>query len=231
MGLLELDNFKEINYKNISEDYLISEYGYIYSLKTNKFLKSKLDKDGYKEISLQLNNCKRSSCRIATLVMVTFGCYPPDDMLDATIDHIDGDKLNNHISNLRWLERGENSSIRNIKPNGEINGSHVLNEKQVIEICKLIIKNEMTLKQIGDIYGVEKSTINNIKRGKTWRYLTKEYNFKINKQLNKKDSEIQRENIKNLLMYGIEPKDIINFYPKSIVYRENKKIFGSTGTK
>ena len=139
--------------------------------------------------------------------------------------------LNNHISNLRWLERGENSSIRNIKPNGEINGSHVLNEKQVIEICKLIIKNEMTLKQIGDIYGVEKSTINNIKRGKTWRYLTKEYNFKINKQLNKKDSEIQRENIKNLLMYGIEPKDIINFYPKSIVYRENKKIFGSTGTK
>lgn len=228
MGALGLNNFKKITYKNISEDYLISEYGDIYSLKTNKILKSNLDKDGYKEISLQLNNHKRQSFRIATLVMVTFGNCPPDNILDATIDHIDGNRLNNHISNLRWLERSENSSIRRVKPNGENNGSHILNEKQVIEICELIKENKMSLKQIAVLYNIDKTTISNIKRKKTWSYLTKEYSFKINKQLNKKDSEIQRENIKDLLMYGVKPKYIVNFYPSSIVYRENKKIFGFT---
>ena len=39
-----------------------------------------------------------------------------------------------------------------------------------------------------DLYGVEKSTISNIKRKKSWTHLTKCYNFTIKKQKNKQES-------------------------------------------
>ena len=39
-----------------------------------------------------------------------------------------------------------------------------LTEKEVIEICNLLVENKLTLKEIGKIYNVTKYTINNISR-------------------------------------------------------------------
>ena len=78
-----------------------------------------------------------------------------------------------------------------------------------------------------------------IKRKKSWRHLTKCYNFKVKKQKNKQESSIQREEIYVLLQKGTEPKEIVKIgYPNSVVHRCKKKLeimkgavwfFGSTG--
>lgn len=214
---------KKINCCEIVDKYLINEYGDIYSNYYHKQLIPKRDKDGYLSILLCTKNGKRKGFRIATLVMLVFNGNPPKGMKDATVDHIDGNILNNHYTNLRWLERSDNSKLKHTSYKGENNPSCILTEKEVVEICELLVQGK-SLKLIANLYGVDKSTISNIKRHKNWCYITSKYNFPIKKQKNKQESIKQREEIMKLFNDGIGTKDIIKMgFPNTVVYRTVKK--------
>lgn len=167
--------YKKIKCKNIKDIYYISECGNIYSTYFKKILSSKKDKDGYLSISLCCNDGIRRMFRIASLVLYTFVGNPPKKMIDPTVNHIDGNILNNHYTNLEWMERCLNSSIRMNTCPGELNGSHILTQKEVHKICELLLSTEMTYDEIGNLYNVEKSTISNIKNFKKWSCVTKNY--------------------------------------------------------
>lgn len=169
---------KKLEYKDVKPLYKIDEYGNIFSTYKNNFLKPNKDKNGYLNVALR-GNQRIVYVRIATLVAYNFIGPPPIDMQDPTIDHIDGKILNNYYKNLRWLERGENSSIRKIraKSKGELNHEAKLKEKEVIKICELLIENKLTLKEIGKLFNVSKYTISNIKRKANWQHITNKYSF------------------------------------------------------
>lgn len=169
---------KLIKYNNIKPfSYLIYSDGKVYSLLSHRFLTFYPDKDGYLTISLRTTNNKTCKYRLAMLVISHFKGRPPEGMVDATVDHIDGNKQNNYYKNLRWLERGENSRCRMNKGIGSQNPAAILNEAQVVEICHLLTDTSLTLKQIANIYHVHQSTINNIKRKQKWKNITNNYNF------------------------------------------------------
>lgn len=141
-------------------------------------MKPRADKDGYLKIKLSGGDKDHSvSTSIAKLVVYNYLTPPPENMKDPTINHIDGNIKNNHYSNLEWMERGLNSSIRNNKGANELNHEAKLTEKEVEEICNLLLTTELTLAEIGGIYNVEKSTIYNIYKQKTWKSITKKYEF------------------------------------------------------
>jgi hypothetical protein len=173
--LVLLEGFKELTACDIlSGFYFINEHGEIVSKKCNKKLRFKTDKDGYCAVNLCTNELigakehKRKTFRVAGLVLREFGDEPPATMKDPTVEHKDGNKKNNHISNLCWLERNENSKTRKHTCPGEKNGAAKLTEQQVIEIKKLLSYQILTLREIGELYGVDKSTISKIKRSKNW---------------------------------------------------------------
>ena len=168
-------DYKTIKYKNISDIYLISEYGDIYSKYYRRKLKASKDKDGYLKISLNTKDGKRKSFRIATLVTSTFIGKCPFDMKDPTVNHIDGNILNNHYTNLEWMERAENSRKRIHIAKGSLNGTAILNEDDVEKICELLISSNMSFDEIGILFNVEKSTVSNIKRGRNWKSISKKY--------------------------------------------------------
>ena len=63
------------------------------------------DRKGYKRVVLMCNTPRSRGVSIHRLVAET---YIPNPHGYDTVDHIDEDKTNNHISNLRWLPNREN---------------------------------------------------------------------------------------------------------------------------
>ncbi len=90
-----------IDYPN----YLIYDDGRVYSKNRNKFMKPHLNKrNGYYMINLY-KNCKSQNFNIHRLVASHY--IPLVDGKDY-VDHIDRNKTNNDISNLRWVNNSEN---------------------------------------------------------------------------------------------------------------------------
>lgn len=65
---------------------------------------------------------------------------------------------------------------------GELNPNSKLNEQQVKEIIDLLKHTNLTIKQIGEKYGVSRSAINNINLCKRWTYLSKDFKYNIRKE-------------------------------------------------
>ena len=87
------------------EKYIIFETGKVYSLKSNIFLKISLDMNGYKRVNLK-QNYKHKTMNIHRLLGLHFIPNPENKRC---IDHIDRNKQNNDLSNLRWATYSENS--------------------------------------------------------------------------------------------------------------------------
>lgn len=168
---------KELYYPEVKSNlYQIDEYGNIYSNYLKDFMNPSKDKDGYLKITLRGKEKPTITVRVAKLVAYNYLSFPKE-LKDPTINHKDGNILNNHFSNLEWLERSKNASIRFHKGEGQSNSQSKLTEKEVIEICELLLTTQLTCQEIANIYSVTLSTIYNISKKKTWKSITNNYDF------------------------------------------------------
>lgn len=92
-------------------EYLIYDDGRVLSKRRNRFMKITKDTKGYNRIKLMINK-KRGDFKIHRLVAEH---YIPNPENKPQVNHINGDKSNNHISNLEWVTNMENiNSYRSI---------------------------------------------------------------------------------------------------------------------
>ena len=106
---LELDILKDLQYEfflpiNNYENYSISNFGIIKNNKTNRIMKPCNNNHGYKLINLSKNG-KCKTFKIHRLVGNAFLENPENKPF---IDHIDENKANNNVKNLRWATQKEN---------------------------------------------------------------------------------------------------------------------------
>ncbi len=88
------------------ENYSVSNHGNVKNIKTNTILKGGLTHDNYHHISLLDNKGKRKSWRVHRLIADAF-IENPDNK--PCVDHIDRNRTNNNINNLRWSTIQENN--------------------------------------------------------------------------------------------------------------------------
>lgn len=91
--------------------YQISNFGNVKSLNYSrknysKLLKLKNHKDGYKIVGL--SNGKGKGKSFFSVHRLVAQAFIPNPDNKATVNHIDGNKANNHISNLEWATPQEN---------------------------------------------------------------------------------------------------------------------------
>lgn len=98
----------EIWCSNIVEHFDISTLGRIRNNKTNHIIKPDKEEKGYCRLSIKING-KKKHFAVHRLVAIAF--IPNPNNLPQ-VDHIDGDKTNNKVSNLRWVSNKQNAQWR-----------------------------------------------------------------------------------------------------------------------
>jgi hypothetical protein len=146
-------------------NYKASNYGYIYSIKTNRKLKPFISNSGYETISLCCDG-KSKKFMVHRLIALTF--LNKNNKMQ--VNHKDGNKLNNKVTNLEWC-----TSSLNIKhayknklikqPNGENHFRSKISNEQYKELLSLIQKG-LKLKEISKKYNISESYVCHIKNGK-----------------------------------------------------------------
>jgi hypothetical protein len=151
--------------------YQVSDLGRI--KRTNgKVLSPKPGKLGYKTVSLHMNGYAKKYL-VHRLVAEAFIPNPEDKPY---VNHIDGDKSNNEVSNLEWATPSENSkhSYRTHlrEPiRGERNSQSKLTDEEVKWIRENVIKKdkEFGCKALAEKFGVTEPHISSIVNGKKRR--------------------------------------------------------------
>jgi hypothetical protein len=154
--------------------YQISNYGNVRSLKKDAFLMKGAYLKGYKIISLWKNGIGKMF-RIHRLVAAAFIPNPENK---PCIDHIDGDRANNHADNLRWVtvKENQNNPITKSKWIGRKAKPH--HEKAIEQIKNGIVVNVFVSIQEAARKGNFSATAickvckgkGNLHKGYKWRY-------------------------------------------------------------
>lgn len=157
------------NWKEVEgyEQYLISDEGKLFSRKSGKLLKLQARNDGYIVAGITKNE-KVKNVYIHRLVMKAF---KPEGEKE-TVNHIDGNKANNHVDNLEWCTYSENN--QHAIKTGLNTTEHKINKKGSKPVSQYdlegnLIKTYPSMRQAERETGINATSIGHgIRKG--WNY-------------------------------------------------------------
>lgn len=152
----------EEKWQDIETNYRVSNTGKIYSMLSHKYLKFGVLNTNY--FYVYINKKTKLIHRLVAEAFIS----NPNNLPE--VNHINGDKQNNHVNNLEWCTHAENqkhASVNNLMAVGEKHGRHKLTEIQVNEIRAL--RNKLSQRKIANLYNVTPMAINFIFKNKNWK--------------------------------------------------------------
>lgn len=157
--------------KGYEEYYSATRDCKIFSHRTNMWIKFHIMRTGYYGFSTRFGGRKSKAVffRVHRLIALTF---VPNPLKLPQINHIDGNKLNNNVTNLEWCTPKQNS--QHAVKMGLIKhscGVHNPNSKLSIEDIKAIRENSqnLTIRELGLKYKVHHSTIQRCTKNKRYK--------------------------------------------------------------
>lgn len=232
----EREKFKQLIVDDFYTHYIISSYGRIFSvnylgvLDRVAELKYQISKkSGYCKIPLVINGRNRTLL-VHRLVAISFIENPENKY---AVNHINGVKTDNYIWNLEWVTSQENTihayntGLIQVRC-GEQIGDSKFNTSQIKHVCKLLQTTYKSYEEIANITGVTSTMVRNIKNGRSWKHISKDYDFTrydVYKELN---HQIKVEQIKevcklleenNLTMLDISIRTKVSFNMVYLIYK------------
>ena len=112
-------------------NYQISEDGVIYSKLTGKEMKQRIQ-DGYNSLKLYNDTVRSGTLFVHALLAQSF---IPNPLKKPMVDHIDRDRSNNSLSNLRWVTNSENQYNKGFQKNNKTGAVGVFKSKTESGFC------------------------------------------------------------------------------------------------
>ena len=181
MNIIELANWKQIP---SFPDYEVSDCGHV--KRGERLIAQSKNGGGYPRVTIQKYR-KAVSRVVHALVAEAFIGTRPNGF---HVCHIDGNKENNNVSNLRYATPSENAMDKHAhgkasvgdrngmrihpekRPVGSKHGCAILNEEMVLQIKHRLKHGYHGIcAEPAREYGVSVSTISCIQKGKTWRHV------------------------------------------------------------
>lgn len=152
--------------------YMVSDTGRVFN-SSGKELKRQKNKDGYWTVNLKVGD-KFIHRRVNRLVAQAF--IKNEDNLPI-VNHIDHDRGNDNLCNLEWVTHKENVQ-KSIENDWRARKSRsILTEEQVHVLCKMIEEGYRN-KEISEKFIVSMDVVKDIRRGRTWKEVSKNYKLK-----------------------------------------------------
>jgi len=161
-----MEQFKEV--KGYDKKYYIGNKGSILMCSSKECRRMHPnERKGYLRIGLS----KFGKCKYFSVHRLVAEAFIPNPKNKSQVNHIDGNKHNNSSENLEWVTRSENQLHAVKIHNNEFNMNRRklvrLTEEQVLEI-RTLLKNKVPILTISKKYNKARSTIRDIRNGKSW---------------------------------------------------------------
>lgn len=168
---------KEFSLYEVSSDGEIKTFNH-YGKGKEAIMKPVLDNSGYLRTMLKGDDGKFHTIKLHRIVAINF---IENNDLKKEVNHKNGIRSDNRVSNLEWVSRSENikhsyNFLDRERKFGEKNHEATLTDKQVLEIRKNYVygkncKSGETKKQIAERYGTSFGVIKQIIQNRTWKHL------------------------------------------------------------
>lgn len=196
---------KLIYYDGVWTRYKIHDNGMVSSYMKNfngKILSLSTDSCGYKQVALSI---KKKSIKFLIHRLVG-GAFIPNPSNKPEVNHKDGKKEHNYISNLEWSARKEN-----INHGFDNDLFHKKFSKETNDMVIFLLKeNKLTFAEISEITGYNKDILKKIVNGtykvKYFQKIGPIHEYTINNRLLSSQDELNR--IRTLLEYGYKMTEI-----------------------
>ena len=147
--------------------------GQVYSIKRKRFIKVGRDKDGYALIGVTKKGGGRLCVRVHRQVATKFIPNPDNKPF---VNHKDGNKFNNNISNLEWVTAKENSAhaidTGLVDHKGENSPTSKLKDSDVYRIRELYSSGLLKQSEIARAFNISQRLVSLITRKESWRHLS-----------------------------------------------------------
>jgi hypothetical protein len=154
--------------------YEVSNLGRVRNVKTGKYLKGELHSKGYLRVQLYGEDRKNKRYFVHRLVGLAFIPNPDNK---PQVNHKDGNKQNNEVTNLEWAtvqENGQHASdtgLLNVRKGEDKSTQAILDEDRVREMRQLHATGKYSTAEIGRMFGVSQSRSWLIINRKAWKHV------------------------------------------------------------
>ena len=168
-------NLKQISRGPLAGKYAVSDCGQIVNCLTGRVLKpdqtttNRGKRQTYYRVNLFANN---RSYKFAVHRLVAMAFLPNPDK-KPEVNHIDGNRHNNHVFNLEWVTKSENmqhAAKTNLASAGSMNGMSKYTEAQIQQVLQYS-EMGMSRREVSEITGVLISTIKDVRMGRAWAHV------------------------------------------------------------
>ena len=231
MDIIEIDDWvyfiniewKPLVFEGNATNYEVNNIGDVRNKLSGKILSPYIDRDGYKHVSIIVNGNQyhRGVHRFVAQAFI------PNPDNKPQVNHINGNKQCNWVGNLEWVTCSENAkhAFSTGLKHAILGSNNVLShytDDDINDVCRMLASG-VSNKKISQITGVDRKYITDIKKGRRWKHISRNYNIKQKKR----SKDIKR------LMHPLHDtkRNIANIHSyENLISKLNKDLRVSTST-